>query len=279
MNRRNSLLTIVLTILVCGTLAAAVGIRKSWAWNGETIYIKPDGSIDPDTAPIQRTDQLYTIADSISSTVNGIVIERDNITLDGAGQIIEGSGSGIGLNLTGLRNVTMSNMRIRQFYHGVLLNGSSTNNITGNEITNNHYGISLYSSTNNNISMNTIANNNGGIRLDSSSSNNFYHNNVIDNTRQVLTYKLTNSWDDGYPSGGNYWSDYISRYPNASEIDDSGMWNTPYAIDPSNMDNYPLKNQYVVPEFDSFIVLALLMAIVLLVTIVCRRENARTRSE
>jgi len=53
-----------------------------------------------------------------------------------------------------------------------------------------------------------------------------------------------NAWDDGYPSGGNYWSDYSTRYPNAVEIDHSGLWNTPYVIDVSNKDNYPLMPTY-----------------------------------
>jgi hypothetical protein len=49
-----------------------------------------------------------------------------------------------------------------------------------------------------------------------------------------------NVWDNGYPSGGNYWRDYQTRYPNATEIDSSGIWNTPYVIDANNTDRYPL---------------------------------------
>ena len=30
------------------------------------------------------------------------------------------------------------------------------------------------------------------------------------------------------------------RCPNATEIDNSGIWNTPYVIDDSNVDHYPL---------------------------------------
>ena len=36
---------------------------------------------------------------------------------------------------------------------------------------------------------------------------------------------------------GNYWSDYFIRYPNASEVDSSGVWNTPYFFtDSSNFE-------------------------------------------
>jgi hypothetical protein len=51
---------------------------------------------------------------------------------------------------------------------------------------------------------------------------------------------VANTWDDGYPAGGNYWSDYVTRYPSASEIDASGLWDTPYVINENNQDNYPL---------------------------------------
>jgi hypothetical protein len=50
----------------------------------------------------------------------------------------------------------------------------------------------------------------------------------------------TNTWDDGYPSGGNYWSNYQTTYPNAAEKGSSGIWNTPYVIDANNTDRYPL---------------------------------------
>jgi hypothetical protein len=42
-----------------------------------------------------------------------------------------------------------------------------------------------------------------------------------------------NIWDNGYPSGGNYWSDYLTRYPNAKMIDDSGIGDTPYFVMPN----------------------------------------------
>jgi hypothetical protein len=49
---------------------------------------------------------------------------------------------------------------------------------------------------------------------------------------------MVNFWDNG--SVGNYWSDYLTRYPNASEIGSSGIGDTPYVIGANNTDNYPL---------------------------------------
>ena len=127
-----------------------------------------------------------------------------------------------------------------------LWDSSNYNSMTGNNITSNDCGICLgYSSNNNSIAENIIADNGYGIWLESVSNNNFiFHNDFKDNTEQVYSYASTNVWDDGYPSGGNYWSDYEDRYPDAAEIDDSGIWNTPYEIDEDNQDNYPLMEPY-----------------------------------
>jgi len=57
-----------------------------------------------------------------------------------------------------------------------------------------------------------------------------------------------NVWDDGYPSGGNYWSDYEDRYPDADEMDNSGIWDTPYVIDSNDQDRYPLMNPLTAHE-------------------------------
>jgi len=48
-----------------------------------------------------------------------------------------------------------------------------------------------------------------------------------------------NVWDDGYPSGGNYWSDYTGVDANSDGIGD-----TPYILDAQNVDNYPLMQPF-----------------------------------
>ena len=78
-------------------------------------------------------------------------------------------------------------------------------------------------------------------------NNTIYHNNFINN--KVQAYNSVNSlpintWDNGYPSGGNYWSDYHTKYPNAAEIGDSKIGNTAYVIDSKNQDRYPLMEPF-----------------------------------
>ena len=49
----------------------------------------------------------------------------------------------------------------------------------------------------------------------------------------------TNTWDNGYPAGGNYWSNYAGVDSNHDGIGDS-----PYIIDANNQDRYPLMNPW-----------------------------------
>ncbi|MCX9085725.1 MAG: PGF-pre-PGF domain-containing protein [Candidatus Methanoperedens sp.] len=110
---------------------------------------------------------------------------------------------------------------------GISLQYSSNNNtLSGNIANSNSWsGIDLYSSSKNILSTNIVRTNNGyGIYLAYSSNNKFYHNNLITNTNQAYSDN-TNSWDSGYPSGGNYWSDYTGIDSNSDDIGD-----TPYNI-------------------------------------------------
>jgi parallel beta-helix repeat protein len=134
---------------------------------------------------------------------------------------------------------------------GIGILNSSSNIINGNNITNNGYGIFLEGSSSNSICQNKVIRNDYGIFLVESSDNNIHHNNLINNTKQVYDYSWDyggsislNVWDDDYPSGGNYWSDYGGAdlyggsYQNETGTD--GIGDAPYTIDANNEDRYPL---------------------------------------
>jgi hypothetical protein len=77
---------------------------------------------------------------------------------------------------------------------------------------------------------------------------------------------------------GNYWSDYLTKYPSATQVDSSGIWNTSYEIDANNTDYYPLMVPIVViPEFPSFIILPLFFIATLLAVIVYKKKDGKTR--
>ena len=122
---------------------------------------------------------------------------------------------------------------------GISCYESTTNDFYKNIITSSFNGLYLHSSSGNTIFENTISLSNfDGIYLGSSNNNRLYHNFLIDNNRNAFD-NGNNQWDDGYPQGGNYWSDYdesdegaIDNYggPNQNEPYSDGIADTPYEI-------------------------------------------------
>jgi len=142
-----------------------------------TIYIRADGSIYPPTAPISTVDNVtYTFIGNLNESV---VVERDNIVVDGAGHTVRGGGSGIGIDLSAKSNVTIKNMEIREFSLGIELNQSSNNTVSENTVTNNYLGIHLWSSSNNILSRNNITNKLAGIYLGFSPNNMIFQNRFV----------------------------------------------------------------------------------------------------
>jgi len=379
--RRQQILAMKLIIILTSTISVLFRIQTVEA--SGTVYIRADGSVDPSTAPISSVDNVtYTFTDNINDS---IVIERDNIVVDGAGYTLQGSSSGRGIDLSNRNNVTIKNMEVRGFqlgiylwgsydinisrnsitannWDGIYLSGSSNNTLAGNSITTNNWdGIYLIDSSNNTLAGNNIANNWGGILLSGSSNisiignnvtandrygfelfysssniisgnnvaanehhgillwhsldniisgnsvtandecgirlndssyntlarnnvannrfgislfrsscntlvrnnvtandecgiwlygiwyyalrNHICHNNFVNNTSQVYSWGIT-VWDDGYPSGGNYWSDYTGIDEKSGPGQDlpgsDVIGDTPYIIDEKNTDRYPL---------------------------------------
>ena len=135
---------------------------------------------------------------------------------------------------------TLSNNTANSNDDGILLLSSSNNMLESNTASNNWRGIYFQDSSSNTLQSNTASNNGFGVLLYSSSSNPIYHNNLINNTHfNAYDYDI-NTWDNGYPSGGNYYSDYTGTDNNTDGIGD-----TPYLIPGgSSVDCYPLMEPY-----------------------------------
>ena len=222
-------------------------------WNtSSTIYILPNGTVDPPTAPIQRNGSTFTLTDNIlTSATQGISIERNNTILDGAGHTIQGAnhGGSSGILIWIRSNVTVKHVLVEEFANGIVVDRSSNGTVLANTIINNSAGIVLFQSSNNTISENNVTTNNGtGIVVSYSLNNKVYHNNIINNTSQAYVSNSTGAWDNGYPSGGNYWSDYngtdlfVGLYQTVAGND--GIGDAAKAIDPINKDDYPLMGPY-----------------------------------
>jgi len=132
-----------------------------------------------------------------------------------------------------IENSTVLNLRT----NWIVVDGCRNNVIQNSTIEDIPFaqGISLTRSSNNIVKLNKVRNCTVAVGLYRSRNNLIYHNNFINNTRQVETDSWVNMWDNGYPSGGNYWSDY-----NGTDSDGDGIGDTPYIIDENNVDRYPL---------------------------------------
>jgi hypothetical protein len=237
--------------------------RKVSMLDNRFSYIKPQSSVHVhnlntglsyagiqeaiDAAETQDGQTIHVDA----GTYNENVVVNKGLTLQGEDKettIINGGGSSTTVEVTA-DNITVAGFMIENSSKtgspsacsGCLLSNVTGCRIFQNNIISNWNGISLNHCNGNVISENAVALNvNEGIKLQDSLNNSIYHNNFIDNAAQTGMSNSIDTWDDGYPSGGNYWSDYTERYPNATETDDSGIWNTPYVLDGNNQDNYPL---------------------------------------
>ena len=140
-----------------------------------------------------------------------------------------------GIVLWGCRNVT------------ILQNNIINNTERGIELTGHpRQPAELKGSHNNLICRNNIIGNKVGIYL-LGENNKFYHNNFLNNSENVQVYYVPyyeNDWDNGYPSGGNYWDNYtrvdIYSGPYQNIAGSDGIGDEPYTLDVNNRDNYPL---------------------------------------
>jgi len=105
---------------------------------------------------------------------------------------------------------------------------------------------------NNIVCSNTVMNSWVGISTATATllgtNNNIFHNNLIKNHNQAWGLRYPNQWDDGYPSGGNFWSDYngtdLYKGSYQNETGSDGIGDTPY------MNSYGVNDRY--PSLDPF---------------------------
>lgn len=222
-----------------------------------SVHIMEDGSINPTTAPISTVDKVtYTFTGSIFDSV---IVERDNIIVDGGGYTVQGPGpiltqTRVGITLEGRSNVTLKNIEIRAFELGVSL--SRCSNITIDEcITTETYGTAIYltdsynntisenqiyandwdsilvqgASVGNTISRNNITDNEMGIRLLGGSGNYLLGNNIIENYEGLEisgdNFLRRNAIADNKMNFGTY-IDFVEPYQVSDFVSDVDLSNT-----------------------------------------------------
>jgi len=184
---------------------------------------------------ITNYEQGILIADSSDCEICGNVMthmEYSAVAIDGAGAV---------------NNHVYSNIIQDNAVAIDLTESTTSSTIYKNIISLNGVGLKLESSGNM-IYANTISGNDVGIDASNSNNNVIYHNNLVDNVVQVVIATSVNTWDNGYPDGGNYWStftgDDIHSGPGQDKPGKDGIIDTQYIIAASNVDEYPLAGPF-----------------------------------
>jgi parallel beta-helix repeat protein len=251
-NKRGNILRIAAILLAFIIVSTSVHTKSALAQG--TIYIRPDGSVDPPTAPIRRFGDLYTFTADIYESVG---VQRDGVTIDGNGCKLQGAGAGNGFDLWGRIGVTVKNTFITGFQRGIYAHDNSYfNTIIDNTIINNtnaivfegligpsaiisntisdnkDYSIYLHDAYGIDILGNTITHNAGGIRAIFTTGN-FLGNAFTGNLGPVISFQslslnLTGNIIADNSAGVGGWEGY-DLYE--SNIKGNIIRNNPYGLD------------------------------------------------
>jgi parallel beta-helix repeat protein len=202
---------------------------------------------------------IYVSADNCEIRNNYLFVNCHNIRLNcSRGSIVTGNiidGNGYGIRFLNSENCIATYNNVSNCIGGVHLEYATNCTVSKNYFTQNGQGIRFYSPcAYNRVFENLVFNNtyDGMIELmpgDTTLSNNsIFHNNFINNTYPFIYKVYGTIWDDGYPSGGNYWSRYngidLHSGPYQNETGPDGMGDAQYAVNTYDVDRYPLMHPY-----------------------------------
>jgi parallel beta-helix repeat protein len=152
----------------------------------------------------------------------------------------------VGIGMAFVENVSATSNTLSNNVGGIGILLSANFTISNNIVSSNAlYGVGLAYSTNGTITNGDFSNSFTGIYMNSSANISVHHNNFVNNTLHAYDDGgPENSWDDGYPSGGNYWDNYTGvdqrSGPNQDQPGSDEIGDSPYDIDSDSRDRYPL---------------------------------------
>jgi len=222
---------------------------------------------------------LYNVQNGVLSNVTatdgdlGIYI-RGSPGISVLGSNASGN-SAYGVQLFASDGCSVEDSAMDSNYYGLHVYDSDTCIVASNNLTENDVGIYLYIVTNSLATGNVIDMNSLGMWVRSCNGVGIYNNRFIGNTVQASD-DGSNSWDNGYPAGGNYWSDYSGADAYSGPLQDQpgsdGIGDTPYTFT-TGQDDYPIVLD--IPEFGTVLVP---VALCVLLAALCRAWR-RSRDE
>jgi parallel beta-helix repeat protein len=158
--------------------------------------------------------------------------------------ILNSSSFGIYIRSYSSNNLVLGN-NVSYSFNGVMFTESSNNHVFWNRLSSSNNSLVIYYySSNNEVADNDISSNDKGITITYGSYNTkVFHNNFIGNAEHVYT-DMNSTWDNSYPCGGNYWSNYTGSDLYSGTLQDEtgsdGIGDAPHAVNMNNTDQFPL---------------------------------------
>lgn len=232
------------------TVSAAVAA----ATDGDTIFVRAGSYSEPDFTLVDKS--LTIVGEDVESTIidgNGTAkvifqVLASNVTIENftlRNTDVSLGSQGPGVRISNALNTALKNLEISNVFDGVQILSANFSTISNCTFSNNvESGLLLRAaSSNNTFTDNVMRDNVEGLRISDNRSqfNEVYGNDFENNTHQLLLVGGINYFDEGYPAGGNFWSDYVDvdlnngQYQNVTGSD--GIFDHAYLGD-----NYPLTN-------------------------------------
>lgn len=226
----------------------------------------PEGAI-PVYSPVDITSPgHYVLKRDIDGgkKVSIFQIKSSGVIFDGGGHTIKGNPTGFTTGIyvdagSVIRDVVIKNVIIENVDAGIWLYKSNNGKITGSTFRNvKNIGLRLDSSHDNEVSGNTFDSSNMGIGVFQSRGNVIYNNLFQSQHNAVVNDDFKNQWNveprsgtnilGGELIGGNAWFDPTGAgfSKTAQSFARSGISDSPYSLNPNNIDYYPLTSSQTV---------------------------------
>jgi len=224
-----------------------VGYRNNVTVKNIKIIDCGDGiSLNADT---WLTIDNCTIEGNYRAVFNGYTDGPKNFTFTNNKVIAPGVRARDGVNFKSVNDALISGNTIQHCGYGLVVYGYENVTIKDNLIDDCSWGIWPLSDSYPSISIfnNTFSNNGCGVCVNGGNHTGLkvYHNRFINNSEHARGEGAILQWDNGYPSGGNYWGGYVSpdlfQGPYQNITGGDGIGDNPFIIPlPFNVrDRYP----------------------------------------
>ena len=253
MSNTSKILSSLLILVLAVSSLIVIFVTVPFGTAESAVNINADGSVIGSTSIGQVNNNTYRFFADITGNIQ---IQASNIILDGGGYTLNGAvalTNAAGNDLTNpTSGVTIENLYIINGNIGVA-NGGNNNTFYDDYINSSLTEgdcINLMGNTSyNNITFCTLNGSNETDAIDmmlGPGNNTVTENNI---TGAVIIYL-----SEGGTVDHNYWSDYLTKYPDAKEVDSSGIGDQPYVFwiqenstEIYYQDNHPLTQPVAIP--------------------------------